>query len=148
MAKEQASFTIEGEPSFELQRELMYARTSTCKNAAKAPWRWVDAAREEWGSERRGLDVTAEFQPTPTHVRSRRAFDRCLIASLLKPFKNVRSFIFLHLFVQYPTFFSREARVEFGEKIVSRLKLSPDGTKVLWPQLSDDPEDPLNVIVA
>ena len=38
-----------------------------------------------------------------------------------------------------------EARVEFGEKVAARLKLSRDGTKVLWPQPSDDPEDPQNV---
>ncbi|KAL5492566.1 hypothetical protein ACEPAI_4013 [Sanghuangporus weigelae] len=37
-----------------------------------------------------------------------------------------------------------EARIEFGENIASRLKLSRDGTKVLWPQPSDDPEDPQN----
>ncbi|PAV19715.1 MFS general substrate transporter [Pyrrhoderma noxium] len=37
-----------------------------------------------------------------------------------------------------------EARVEFGEKVAARLKLSRDGTKVLWPQPSDDPEDPQN----
>ena len=40
---------------------------------------------------------------------------------------------------------SSEARIEFGEKIASLLKLSSDGTKVLWPQPSDDPEDPQNV---
>lgn len=39
----------------------------------------------------------------------------------------------------------REAKVEFGEAVASRLKLSRDGTKVLWPQPSDDPEDPQNV---
>ncbi len=39
----------------------------------------------------------------------------------------------------------REARIEFGEKVASRLKLSRDGTKVLWPQPSDDPNDPQNV---
>ncbi|KAI0284707.1 MFS general substrate transporter [Russula aff. rugulosa BPL654] len=37
-----------------------------------------------------------------------------------------------------------EARVEFGETVASRLKLSPDGKIVLWPQPSDDPEDPQN----
>jgi hypothetical protein len=39
----------------------------------------------------------------------------------------------------------REARVEFGDEVASRLKLSPDGRTVLWPQPSDDPEDPQNV---
>ncbi|KAI0646131.1 MFS general substrate transporter [Trametes meyenii] len=37
-----------------------------------------------------------------------------------------------------------EAKVEFGEEIASKLKLSKDGTKVLWPQPTDDPEDPQN----
>ncbi|KAH8110296.1 MFS general substrate transporter [Phellopilus nigrolimitatus] len=37
-----------------------------------------------------------------------------------------------------------EAKLEFGEKVASRLKLSRDGTKVLWPQPSDDPNDPQN----
>ncbi|KAI0031949.1 MFS general substrate transporter [Vararia minispora EC-137] len=37
-----------------------------------------------------------------------------------------------------------EAKIEFGEAVASRLKLSRDGTKVLWPQPTDDPEDPQN----
>ncbi|KAI1794168.1 MFS general substrate transporter [Ganoderma leucocontextum] len=37
-----------------------------------------------------------------------------------------------------------EAKREFGETVASRLKLSADGTKVLWPQPRDDPEDPQN----
>lgn len=37
-----------------------------------------------------------------------------------------------------------EAHIEFGDKIASRLKLSPDGKTVLWPQPTDDPEDPQN----
>lgn len=37
-----------------------------------------------------------------------------------------------------------EARVEFGEKVASKLKLTKDGSKVLWPQPTDDPEDPQN----
>ncbi|KAJ3479033.1 hypothetical protein NLI96_g9347 [Meripilus lineatus] len=37
-----------------------------------------------------------------------------------------------------------EAKIEFGEAVASRLKLSKDGTKVLWPQPTDDPEDPQN----
>ncbi|KAI0284708.1 MFS general substrate transporter, partial [Russula aff. rugulosa BPL654] len=37
-----------------------------------------------------------------------------------------------------------EARIEFGDTVASRLKLSPDGKIVLWPQPSDDPEDPQN----
>ena len=39
----------------------------------------------------------------------------------------------------------REARIEFGDVVASRLKLSKDGTKVLWPQPADDPLDPQNV---
>ncbi|KAF8500306.1 MFS general substrate transporter [Russula emetica] len=38
----------------------------------------------------------------------------------------------------------KEARIEFGDTVASRLKLSPDGKIVLWPQPSDDPEDPQN----
>ncbi|KAH9974780.1 MFS general substrate transporter [Lactifluus volemus] len=37
-----------------------------------------------------------------------------------------------------------EARIEFGNKIASRLKLSSDGKTILWPQPTDDPEDPQN----
>ncbi|KAL0958250.1 hypothetical protein HGRIS_000403 [Hohenbuehelia grisea] len=38
----------------------------------------------------------------------------------------------------------KEARLELGDAVASRLKLSSDGTKVLWPQPTDDPEDPQN----
>ncbi|KAF8873115.1 major facilitator superfamily domain-containing protein [Infundibulicybe gibba] len=38
----------------------------------------------------------------------------------------------------------REAFVEFGAAIASKLKLTADGTKILWPQPTDDPEDPQN----
>ncbi|KAI0698164.1 MFS general substrate transporter [Cytidiella melzeri] len=37
-----------------------------------------------------------------------------------------------------------EARAEFGEAFANSLKLSQDGSKILWPQPSDDPEDPQN----
>ncbi|CAK5272185.1 unnamed protein product [Mycena citricolor] len=37
-----------------------------------------------------------------------------------------------------------EAAIEFGEAFASRLKLSRDGTKVLWPQPTDSPHDPQN----
>ena len=40
---------------------------------------------------------------------------------------------------------NREAKIEFGEVIASKLKLTSDGTKILWPQPTDDPEDPQNV---
>lgn len=39
----------------------------------------------------------------------------------------------------------REAKVEFGEAVAKNLKLSSDGLTVLWPQPTDDPEDPQNV---
>lgn len=38
----------------------------------------------------------------------------------------------------------REAKIEFGEAVASRLKLSSDGTKILWPQPTDSPLDPQN----
>lgn len=41
--------------------------------------------------------------------------------------------------------FRREASLEFGEDVASALKLSKDGSKVLWPQPFDDPRDPQNV---
>ncbi|EKM53342.1 uncharacterized protein PHACADRAFT_259649 [Phanerochaete carnosa HHB-10118-sp] len=37
-----------------------------------------------------------------------------------------------------------EAKVEFGEEVSKRLKLTADGKTVLWPQPADDPEDPQN----
>ncbi|KAK0192754.1 major facilitator superfamily domain-containing protein [Armillaria mellea] len=37
-----------------------------------------------------------------------------------------------------------EAKIEFGETLASRLKLSRDGTKVLWPQPTDSARDPQN----
>lgn len=40
---------------------------------------------------------------------------------------------------------NREAKIEFGEAVAKNLKLSSDGSTVLWPQPTDDPEDPQNV---
>ncbi|KAJ3516042.1 hypothetical protein NLJ89_g1381 [Agrocybe chaxingu] len=37
-----------------------------------------------------------------------------------------------------------EAKIELGDAIASRLKLTPDGTKVLWPQPTDSDKDPQN----
>ncbi|KAF8962348.1 MFS general substrate transporter [Flammula alnicola] len=37
-----------------------------------------------------------------------------------------------------------EAKIELGEAIAARLKLTPDGTKVLWPQPTDSARDPQN----
>lgn len=52
-------------------------------------------------------------------------------------------FFFLLLIIL--TGHTREAHAEFGDEVASRLKLSPDGKTVLWPQPTDDPEDPQNV---
>ncbi|VDC07467.1 unnamed protein product [Peniophora sp. CBMAI 1063] len=37
-----------------------------------------------------------------------------------------------------------EAKAEFGAAVAAKLKLSRDGMKVLWPQPTDNPEDPQN----
>jgi hypothetical protein len=37
---------------------------------------------------------------------------------------------------------SREAEKEFGREVAALLKLSDDGTSILWPQPTSDPEDP------
>ncbi|KAK4703847.1 hypothetical protein P7C70_g2363, partial [Phenoliferia sp. Uapishka_3] len=37
-----------------------------------------------------------------------------------------------------------EARIEYGDEIADHLKTNNKGTKVLWPQPSDDPNDPQN----
>ncbi|KAI1798394.1 hypothetical protein LXA43DRAFT_980235, partial [Ganoderma leucocontextum] len=39
----------------------------------------------------------------------------------------------------------RSVPAEFGERISQQLKLSQDGSKILWPQPTDDPHDPQNV---
>ena len=39
---------------------------------------------------------------------------------------------------------SREAEKELGVAVAARLKLSKDGTKVLWPQPTDSSLDPQN----
>ncbi|KIJ61484.1 hypothetical protein HYDPIDRAFT_177044 [Hydnomerulius pinastri MD-312] len=38
----------------------------------------------------------------------------------------------------------QEAVIEFGEAVAAKLKLTADGSKVLWPQPLDDPNDPQN----
>lgn len=43
-----------------------------------------------------------------------------------------------------PQFHLSEAKAELGEAIAAKLKLSSDGTKVLWPQPTDSPLDPQN----
>ena len=40
--------------------------------------------------------------------------------------------------------FCREAKIELGAAVAARLKLSEDGTKVLWPQPTDSMLDPQN----
>ena len=52
-------------------------------------------------------------------------------------------FLYAFLIRGYPR--NSEARVEFGDTVASRLKLSLDGNFILWPQPTDDPEDPQNV---
>ena len=42
------------------------------------------------------------------------------------------------------TIYTREAKIELGEAVAARLKLSEDGTKVLWPQPTDSALDPQN----
>ncbi|KAG6860202.1 hypothetical protein C0995_014436 [Termitomyces sp. Mi166 len=37
-----------------------------------------------------------------------------------------------------------EVTIELGENVASQLKLTKDGTKVLWPQPTDSPNDPQN----
>ncbi|KAG6906435.1 hypothetical protein DXG01_013940 [Tephrocybe rancida] len=37
-----------------------------------------------------------------------------------------------------------EAKLELGESVAAQLKLTSDGTKVLWPQPTDSPHDPQN----
>jgi hypothetical protein len=38
----------------------------------------------------------------------------------------------------------REAKIELGETVAAKLKLTSDGTKVLWPQPTDSALDPQN----
>jgi hypothetical protein len=38
----------------------------------------------------------------------------------------------------------REAKIELGAAVAARLKLTKDGSKVLWPQPTDSPKDPQN----
>jgi hypothetical protein len=38
----------------------------------------------------------------------------------------------------------REAKIELGEAVAAKLKLTADGTKVLWPQPTDSDMDPQN----
>ena len=40
--------------------------------------------------------------------------------------------------------YHREAKVELGEEVAARLKLTKDGTKILWPQPTDSEKDPQN----
>ena len=51
--------------------------------------------------------------------------------------------LFLRVKLIIFTLFS-EAKIELGAAVAARLKLSEDGTKVLWPQPTDSPLDPQN----
>ena len=66
-------------------------------------------------------------------------YERCAGRLVLDP-KSVSFFSFFCLIALSCS--AREARTEFGDEVSSRLKLSPDETIVLWPQPSDDPDDP------
>lgn len=46
--------------------------------------------------------------------------------------------------LNYRFYNTREAQIELGEEIASKLKLTKDGTKILWPQPTDSPLDPQN----
>ena len=48
----------------------------------------------------------------------------------------------LPLILTHPTL--REARIEFGAAFAAKLKTTPDGHTILWPQPHDTPEDPQN----
>ena len=52
----------------------------------------------------------------------------------------MRLFFFPCWYAVPTTGFTREVHIEFGDEVASRLKLSPDGKTVLWPQPTDDPE--------
>jgi hypothetical protein len=43
-----------------------------------------------------------------------------------------------------PCGFIREAKIELGEAVAARLKLTKDGKTVLWPQPTDSDKDPQN----
>ena len=43
-----------------------------------------------------------------------------------------------------PMILHRQAKAELGEEVAARLKLTQDGTKVLWPQPTDSEKDPQN----
>ena len=87
--------------------------------------------------------TVVESQEYPTEIDFATYHEECAGRLVLDP-KCVPSLILFHLFRPLSPC-NREARIEFGDAVASRLKLSPDGTIVLWPQPSDDPEDPQNV---
>jgi len=70
-------------------------------------------------------------------------YEECAGRLVLDPKCLFLSSFFLARLAYHPC--TREARTEFGDEVASRLKLSSDGTFVLWPQPSDDPDDPQNV---
>lgn len=83
--------------------------------------------------------------PTPTSLTFSRTTNAMLVGSSLtqsnSPYKVSHcTGVYLWLFL-----ICREARIEFGDDIAKALKLSEDGAVVLWPQPTDDPEDPQNV---
>ena len=84
----------------------------------------------------------AESQEYSSEIDLTTYHEECAGRLVLDP-KYVQSLILSFSCLLSPR--NREACIEFGDSVASRLKLSPDGKIVLWPQPSDDPEDPQNV---
>lgn len=57
----------------------------------------------------------------------------CVLSIFFRLFRRVVPDFLLPV----PVTESREARIELGEKVASQLKLTRDGSKVLWPQPTD-----------
>ena len=95
--------------------------------------------------EEKDVIPTAETSTNTLVVDLTHYHEQCAGRLVLDP-KSVRfflsSFSSFSLVDLHPI---REAGIEFGNEVAARLKLSPDGKFVLWPQPSDDPEDPQNV---
>ena len=89
-------------------------------------------------------DPAVESQVYPSEIDLTTYHEECAGRLVLDP-KYVPSLLNIYFFSCLLSPCNREACIEFGDAVASRLKLSPDGTIVLWPQPSDDPEDPQNV---
>ena len=95
--------------------------------------------------EEKVVTHTAETSTNSLDVDLTHYHEQCAGRLVLDP-KSVgfflSSFSSISLVDRHPI---REAGIEFGSEVAARLKLSPDGKFVLWPQPSDNPEDPQNV---